>query len=74
MKYQGKITDPKDLVTKEYADTKESASNKVTTLSSASTDTQYPSAKAVYDLVNSIAPVYTLNAAGGYTVTIGRVE
>lgn len=32
---------------------KEDKSNKTTTLSSASTDTQYPSAKAVYDFVNN---------------------
>lgn len=33
---------------------KENVSNKTTTLSSASTDTQYPSAKCVYDYVDSI--------------------
>lgn len=33
---------------------KENTSNKVTSLSSASTDTQYPSAKCVYDLVGDI--------------------
>lgn len=33
---------------------KESASNKVTALSSASTDSQYPSAKCVYDMVGNI--------------------
>lgn len=33
---------------------KEDSSNKVTSLSSSSTDTQYPSAKAVYDLVGDI--------------------
>lgn len=32
----------------------ESTSNKVTSLSSSSTDTQYPSAKCVYDLVGNI--------------------
>lgn len=32
----------------------EANANKVTTLSSASTDTQYPSAKCVYDLVGDI--------------------
>lgn len=30
----------------------ESASNKVTTITASSTDTQYPSAKAVYDTIN----------------------
>lgn len=33
---------------------KESTSNKVTSLSSASTDTQYPSAKCVYDLLGDV--------------------
>lgn len=33
---------------------KENTSNKVTNLSSSSTDTQYPSAKCVYDLVGNI--------------------
>lgn len=35
-------------------DDKEDTSNKVTTLSSSSTDTQYPSAKCVYDLVGDV--------------------
>ena len=34
--------------------TKENTSNKVTSLSSSSTDTQYPSAKCVYDLIGDI--------------------
>ena len=34
---------------------KEEISNKVTSLSSSSTDTQYPSAKCVYDIVGDIA-------------------
>ena len=34
----------------------ESSSNKVTTITSSSTDTQYPSAKAVYALAGSITP------------------
>lgn len=33
---------------------KEDANNKVTSLSSASTDTQYPSAKCVFDIVGDI--------------------
>lgn len=32
----------------------EVASNKVTSLSSSSTDTQYPSAKAVYDMIGDV--------------------
>lgn len=43
---------------KNYIDTavkgKEATTNKVTSITSSSTDTQYPSAKAVYDLVNGI--------------------
>ncbi len=35
-------------------DDKEDSSNKVTTLSSSSTNTQYPSAKCVYDLVGNV--------------------
>lgn len=32
----------------------ESTSNKVTSISSSSTDTQYPSAKCVYDIVGNV--------------------
>lgn len=39
---------------KQTWDAKESTSSKVTSLSSSSTDTQYPSAKCVYDLVGDI--------------------
>lgn len=35
-------------------DVSESTTNKVTSLSSSSTDTQYPSAKCVYDLVGDV--------------------
>ena len=38
---------------------KENTSNKVTSLSSSSTDTQYPSAKCVYDLVGDIETILT---------------
>ena len=38
---------------------KESTSNKVTSLSSSSTDTQYPSAKCVYDIVGDIQTALT---------------
>lgn len=37
----------------------ETSTNKVTTLSSSSTDTQYPSAKCVYDLVGNIETILT---------------
>lgn len=33
---------------------KEDKSNKVTSISSSSTDTQYPSAKCIYDLIGNI--------------------
>lgn len=36
---------------------KENTSNKVTSLSSSSTDTEYPSAKCVYDLVGDIETI-----------------
>ena len=36
--------------------TKENTSNKVTSISSSSMDTQYPSAKAVYDTTSALAP------------------
>ncbi len=53
----------------------ENDSNKVTSLSSNSTDTQYPSAKCVYDLIGNIeTALQTLNTGGGvvsgYSVTI----
>ena len=45
---------------------KEDKSNKVTTLSSSSTDTEYPSAKCVYDLIGDIeSALQTLNTGGG---------
>ena len=37
----------------------EVTTNKVTSLSSSSTDTQYPSAKAVFDLVQDNKKIYT---------------
>lgn len=44
--------DPDQLYLTE--DSSESTTNKVTSLSSSSTDTQYPSAKCVYDIVGDI--------------------
>ena len=44
--------DPDQLYLTE--DESESTTNKVTSLSSSSTDTQYPSAKCVYDLVGNV--------------------
>ena len=37
----------------------ETANNKVTSISSSSTDTQYPSAKCVYDLVGNLETILT---------------
>ena len=42
----------------ELSEEKEDKTNKTTTLSSASTDTQYPSAKAVYDFLQSSKEVF----------------
>ena len=47
---------------------KEDKSNKVTSLSSSSTDTQYPSAKCVYDIVGNIESVLTALDVGGGVV------
>ena len=48
---------------------KEDTDNKVSTLSSSSTDTQYPSAKCVYDLVGNLETILeTLDIGGGVNV------
>lgn len=45
---------------------KEVLANKVTTISSSSTDTQYPSAKCVYDIVGDIETILeTLDTGNG---------
>ena len=50
-----KLSLSNDVTTKlSKVDDKEDTSNKVTTLSSSSTDTQYPSAKCVYNLVGNV--------------------
>lgn len=44
----------------------EVTTNKVTSLSSSSTDTQYPSAKCVYDIVGNIETLlYNINRGSG---------
>lgn len=63
-----------------YTVNPERTSNKVTSLSSSSTDTQYPSAKCVYDLtennrfdgqwVNSITTLSTAKAINTYTLSL----
>ena len=62
--------DLSDYYTKSETDTllsgKESLSNKVTTLSISSTDTQYPSAKCVYDLIGDLETLLeTLDTGNG---------
>lgn len=51
-KYQNLKTQLANLISKETT-TKEDKSNKVTSILSSSTDTQYPSAKSVYDTINT---------------------
>lgn len=43
----------------------ETANNKVTSISSSSTDTQYPSAKCVYDLIGNLETILTTLDIGG---------
>ena len=50
-------------------ETKENVTNKVTSISSSSTDTQYPSAKCVYDIVGDLETILTtLDIGGGVNV------
>ena len=57
---------PSTKLVKTELDTKQKNSNLVTSLSSSSTDTQYPSAKCVYDLVGNVESVLqTLNSGNG---------
>lgn len=49
---------------------KEDTSNKVTTMSSSSTDTQYPSAKAVYDALPKTTKTLTVTYTNGTTEDI----
>ena len=43
---------------------KENSSNKVTSISSSSTDTQYPSAKCVYDMIGDVETILTTLTTG----------
>ncbi|MDO5012745.1 MAG: hypothetical protein Q4E56_04510 [Pseudomonadota bacterium] len=70
--YVERITDALKTTLTTSIDAKEDASNKTTTISSSSTDTQYPSAHAVYSAVSgrvdtSSSAVQTM--AGKYTVS-----
>lgn len=61
MKNLSPIIDNKDITTKEYVDAadalKENVANKSVSVTSGSTDTQYPSAKAVYTFGMSMRQV-----------------
>ena len=50
---------------KEELNKKENNSNKVTSIDENSTDTQYPSAKCVYDIVGDIESILTTLDVGG---------
>lgn len=52
---------PSEKLTKDSLDGKENLSNKVTSISPSSTDTQYPSAKCVYDNLNSVYDNFIFN-------------
>ena len=52
--YGNTTWDLKDSTARSGLSGKESSSNKVTSLSSSSTDTQYPSAKCVYDIIGDV--------------------
>lgn len=52
---------PSEKLTKDSLDGKEDLSNKVTSISPSSTDTQYPSAKCVYDNLNSVYDNFIFN-------------
>ena len=68
MKNLGTVSVNEDVPTKKYIDDstsgKEVTSNKVTSISSSSTDTQYPSAKCVYTIVGNIESILTTLTTG----------
>lgn len=73
---QIKLPDGSVLNLKDSAarDSMEVKSNKVTALNSASTDSEYPSAKAVYDLVSSISvPVVDVRDIDGNSLVSGGI-
>lgn len=55
--FSGSYNDLDDKPTIPDISGKENTSNKVTSLSSSSTDTQYPSAKCVYDMIGDIETI-----------------
>lgn len=50
----GDSYDIKDATARSSLTGKEDKSNKVTTISSSSTDTQYPTAKCMYDIIGDV--------------------
>ena len=52
---------PTEKAIRTELDNKESTSNKVTSITSSSTDEQYPSAKAVYDIIPDVSNFITAN-------------
>ena len=70
--YVQRITDTLKTTMTTSIDAKEDVSNKITTVSSSSTDTQYPSALAVYSAVSNrvdTSASAVQNMAGTYTVS-----
>lgn len=59
----GTLSDQTDLNTTLIS--KENISNKVTSISSSSTDTQYPSAKCVYDMIGDVENILIRLTTGG---------
>lgn len=71
----GTVLDLKDAYARDQMEVK---SNKTTTLDASSTDSQYPSAKAVYDLVQSagaaaVQYVFTDTDSNGHIVITEQV-
>ena len=54
-------------------DKKEDKTNKTTTLTSSSTDTQYPSAKAVYNFVQGNNEIFDLGSSSSGTLTSAQI-
>ena len=67
--YLGKITNPKDLVTKEYVDGKAVPAS---TTSDNGKFLRVVNGSPAWQTVD-LAPDYTLNAAGGYTAAFPKV-
>lgn len=64
------ITQYHDKLNTDILSTKEVAANKVTSISSSSTDTQYPSAKAVQSKINTLDGTATIATVSNNVVTL----